>query len=249
VNTIKNYIMERTKVIESYLDGSMNQSEQENFEKLIREDTELASQVALSKDINDAILDEGTVHFRKLVRSVIDANTDRYRKVIRTLKIPLAASILLLIGLSFWHILSYKSPAEIYETYYKPYEIDLYTRSANSSSEKSEEAYKMYQGGNYKGSFEILQNYLTENNSNLTAHFYCGLDAIELGIFNIATEELIPVEQNIVSPFSLHARWYLALTYLRLNQPEDARRYLLILVSNDNMYSENAKSILKKLKF
>ncbi len=240
--------MEKTRNIESYLDGSMNQEEREKFEKSISEDTELASEVALSKDINEAILDEGTVHFRKLIRNIIDMKSDRYRQVIKALNIPLAASILILISLSIWHILSTKSPSELYTSFYQPYQTDISTRSTVSSADKTDLAYKMYQEGNYEGSFEILQNYLNTNFHDQTAHYYCGLNAVELGMYNLAIEELKLVEQDIVSPLSLHARWYLALTYLHINQPDDAKKYLLPLTSKENMYSERAQSALKKLK-
>jgi tetratricopeptide (TPR) repeat protein len=240
--------MEKTRIIESYLDGSMNPEEREKFEKSIAEDSELASEVALSKDINDAILDEGTVHFRKVVRNIIDNNTNRFRKVLKVLNVPLAASIILLIGFSFWQILSVKSPAEIYSTYYKPYLTDLSSRSSNTNTGNTDLAYKLYQEGNYKASFELLQNFLASNSDDQTAHFYSGLNAVELGMFNSAIEELKRVEKDLASPFSLHARWYLAMIYLQLNQPEDARKYLLMLSSQENMYSENVRSILKKLK-
>jgi hypothetical protein len=241
--------MDRIKLIESYLDGSMSQVDRERFEKSLSEDHELASELALSKDVNKAILDEGTVHFRKVVRKIIEKKTDKANKLLQIIKYPLAAAIALLVGLSLWQVLSSKeSPSELYLAFYNPYQIDLSTRSVERSADKVEIAYLLYQEGDYESSFEILKNYLNKNYDNLTAHYYLGLNAIELKLYSLAIEELQLVGQDSSTPFALHAQWYAAITYLQLNQPDKARRYLTILAETENMYSQKAKTILKKLK-
>jgi hypothetical protein len=240
--------MERTKKIESYLDGSMEPAERDQLERSAAVDPELASDIKLSQEVNNALLDEGTYQFRAIVRNVINNSSDPFKKVFKALKYPMAASIALLIGLSFWQILTDKSAADLYTLNYKPYQTDISTRSGNENQDNTNLAFEFYQEGNYKTSFDLLQTYLSLNSGNQMARFYSGLNAIEIGMYNLAIEELKQVEIEKNSPFFLHAQWYLAMIYLQLNQPADSKFYLQQLIANENLYTEQAREILKKLK-
>lgn len=241
--------MDRTKLIESYLDGSISQVEKEQFEELLSIDQELVKELALHKSVNEAILDEETVRFRGTIRKIINQRTGKTGKFLHAIKYPLAASILLLIALSLWQIFFLKkSPAELYLAYYTPYLSDNLTRSAEQSKDNIEVAYLLYQEGDYESSFEILQSYFNESFDNQTAHYYMGLNAMELKMYNVALEEFKLVEQDPSTPFALHARWYIAMTFLQLNRPDEARQYLISLAQAESIYSEKAASILKKLK-
>ncbi len=240
--------MEKARLIEAYLDGTLSQEEQQKFEKSMNEDKELAKEVALSREINEAIRDEGTIQFRKLVRYIIKTKSNRFGTIIRALKIPAAAVILLLISVSIWRIVSTTSPSELYTSFYQPYPTDTSVRSAVRPADNMNMAYKLYGEGNYKASFNILQNHIKEENNDLTAHFYVALNAVELGLYNVAIDEFRIVENDPSSPLLLHARWYLAMTYLRLDQPVEAKKYLEMLTLTENMYSAKAKVALKKLR-
>jgi hypothetical protein len=241
--------MERIKLIESYLDGSMHPVDREQFEKSLAEDKELAAEFELTKDVNEAILDENTVNFRKEVRRIIEMKSDRMRNILHSFKIPFAASIIILIGLSLWQFISFKqSPQELYTAFYSPYQTDLTTRSAENEIDKSELAYLLYQRGEYEASFKMLKNYLLKNNDNETAHYYLGLNAMELKMYSVAIDEFLPLQRETCNPFALHAQWYISLAYLELGQPDEARKYLTILAGQQNMYAKKAKIILKKMK-
>ena len=80
------------------------------------------------------------------------------------------------------------------------------------------------------------------------ARFYLGLNALQLHYYKQAIDEFTKVEQDTVSPFALHARWYLAMAYLKEGNIKSARYFLQKLTDEDNMYSYRARKILKKLK-
>ena len=48
--------MKKIEMIEKYLDGTMSDSEKENFEKFLTQDEELASELIFHKELNEAIL-------------------------------------------------------------------------------------------------------------------------------------------------------------------------------------------------
>ncbi|MBA7511313.1 hypothetical protein ES705_03304 [subsurface metagenome] len=246
--------MKKTKMIETYLDGSMDISERKKIEVLLSEDKKFYDELEIHRDINESISDDEVFEFRKIVASVINNNNkgrkkdDQKSKIIKYIKYPVAASILLLIGLSLIQIFSLKSSNDLYLKYYKPYQTDIATRSLKVSSDKIQLSYLLYQEGNYETSFELLRNYIEKKFNNQTARFYYGMNAIELEKYDLAISELIIVEQDPSSPFSLHARWYLAMMYLKTEQTNEAKKYLAILSGEESMYSERARMILKKLK-
>ena len=47
--------------------------------------------------------------------------------------------------------------------------------------------------------------------------------------------------------FNQHAQWYLALMYLKVGESKNAKEILLNISKTENMYTRDAKKILKKL--
>jgi tetratricopeptide (TPR) repeat protein len=244
--------MKQTKNIETFLNKGMSEEERIKFLTELKVNRSLAMEVALHNEVNEAIADDLVYEFRKSVREIILTSREKTQNkffVARSLiKYPLIAAIFLLIGFSLWQILAVVSPDKLFSEYYKPYLTDISTRSANSPSDKSLIAIQFYQEGNYESSFEILSNYLAKNYGDQTARFYYGMNSIELGKTDLAINELMQVEQDHSSVYSLHARWYLSMVLLKLNRNEDAIQYLKELTKEDNFYSEQAQNILKKLR-
>lgn len=244
--------MEKVKMIETYLDGSMRKEERVKFEQAIIADPELAAEVKLHMEVNEAILGDDIASFREILSAFVLKSESKinpqFEKIVSFIKMPIAATILLLIGLSIWKTFSPISPGDLFNDNYKPYQTDISTRSVQQSKEKIQLAYLLYQEGEYETSSEILSNYLEKNYTNQTAHFYYALNAIELNQIQKAINILIPIENDPYTPFSLHARWYLALTYIEIGDNNKAGQYLRLLIENENMYSDRANKILKKMK-
>ena len=243
--------MERLKQIENYLDGNMSVLEKKKFENSLLIDQKLADELNFHKEVNEAILDDATADFRQTLKSIVEhdsvENKHVSRSLISVMKVPLVASILILIGLSLYNIIMHQNPSKLFADYYKPYNTDISTRSIERSKDNIQLSYYLYQEGDFQTSFEILKNYISSNFDDQTAHFYLGLDALELSLYDQAIDEFAHVEQDAVSPFALHARWYLAMTYLKTGKVDNAKILLQRLVKDENMYSAKAKKILKKL--
>jgi cytochrome c-type biogenesis protein CcmH/NrfG len=131
--------------------------------------------------------------------------------------------------------------------FYNPYQTDISTRSGEQLTDKVQLSYLLYQDGDYEASFEILKNYLAQNFSNQTAHFYFGMNALELQQYGLAISELQSVAEDLSTPFSVHAKWYLAMTYLKNDQEGEAIKYLNQLTSFQNIYTQKAAKILRML--
>jgi tetratricopeptide (TPR) repeat protein len=243
--------MKKTKIIETYLDGNLKEAEKLEFNKLLIEDDCLASDITLYKEVNEAILDDEIQDFRVKIFKLIGSSSEKSSRFLffpkRLLKYPIAASIILLIGISLWKVYSLESPGKIFADYYKTYQPDISIRSINTTTDKIHLACLLYQEGKYESSFGILDAYLLENVDNQTARFYLGMNAIELGKIDLAINELKKIEQDETTPYAVHARWYLAMTYLKSGNPDEAKMYLNSLKIGENYYSEKARKVLKKL--
>lgn len=242
--------MKRTSMIENFLDGTMEEKKRKQFKNRIANDKKLASEVALQKDVNDAIKEDDVHKFRMSVRKIIHPENhliNLQSRITKFLKYPIAAAIILLIGLSLWQIISNKSSLEIFNRFYTPYQADISTRSGAKLTDKVQLSYLLYQEGDYEASFEILKNYLAKNFNNQTAHFYYGMNALELQQYDIAIKELESVAEDLSTPFSLHAKWYLAMAYLKIEQEEEAIKFLNQLAGTKNLYTEKAEKILRML--
>lgn len=242
--------MEKLKQIENYLDNTMSGTEKVNFEKSLSVDKELAYELEFHREINEAISDDEIVNYKKLLKSIIEKvhPVINNRAFISRLKIPLAASILILLGLGIINVLTQHNPSQMFSDFYKPYIIDISTRSMEMTVNNIQLPYYLYQEGDFQTSYEILKNYTAGNFNDQTAHFYLGLNSLELNYIDEAIYELSLVEQDRISPFALHARWYLVMAYLKTDNIIDAKKMLRRLVEEENMYSTEAKKILRQLK-
>jgi tetratricopeptide (TPR) repeat protein len=244
--------MKTISLIESYLSGEMEEQHRKEFETNLSVDQKFASEVKLLKETNEAILDDEVYEFRESIKKVIRESSTTHLKTIdisrKFFKFPLVASIAILIIVSLWQLITIVSPEKVYSKFYRPYEADLSTRSVNPSADKINVAYLLYQKGEYEASYEILNNYLSKNSDNQTARFFQGMNAMQLGKMDRAISELKEVEKDYSTPYAMHARWYLSLSYLKINDVDEARKYLNRIVEDDVFYAEQAKKILKKIK-
>ena len=243
--------MKQTSMIESFLDGTMKGQERIEFERKIASNKNLADEVALHKDINEAIIDNDVHEFRLRIRSILGSDSTQSRsvkaRIPRYIVYPVVAAILFLIGLNIWYVVIDKSSVEIYNMFYYPYQTDTSTRSFEQQFDVDQASYILYQEGDYEASFEILEKYLVKNYHNQTAHFYYGMNALELKKYDLAIKELKAVAEDPATPFSIHAHWYLAMIYLKTDHEEEALDYLNHLSSTNNLYSEKAAKILRML--
>ena len=243
--------MDNLEKIERYLNGSMLSEEKKEFDTLLKNNSKLLAEVVLVKEINEAILDDEAEEFRQTLKKIINPDQESKpinKSLINALKIPLAASVIILVGLSLYNIFIHQDTSKLFSNFYKPYSTDISTRSAAKMKDNIQLSYYLYQEGDYESSYEMLKNYTIKNFDDQTARFYLGLNALQLQYYKMAIDEFTMVEQDTVSPFALHARWYLAMAYLKEGNIKSARHFFQKLTDEDNMYSYRARKILKKLK-
>lgn len=236
--------MKTTKMIESYLDGSLVGQELEDFKQAIASQPELAKEVDLHREVNESLKDDMSEKFKSSLAEAIRKAKAQKRNKIRYFSAAAAIAILMI---SIISVPTKQDPEKVFEKYYAPYEADFIQRSSKLSKKGTTIAYEYYQSADYQKCFELLDQHLEHTPSDAVASFYMGLSALELNFDELAIEYLSKEDLYKGSAFSSHAKWYLGLSYLKTNQKKDAEAVFSQLAHEKNFYQERSQAILNNV--
>jgi tetratricopeptide (TPR) repeat protein len=245
--------MNTTRLIEAYLDGTLEKDKAEEIKIRVENDIEFAELVRLHKEINDSIRDNELHNLRQFLRK-ISAEKDTSNNGIlfpfrRILQVAGVVLFLLFVGTAVlkWFFPEYSRSA-IFEKFYVKYEPDIITRSGNLLYKGLEDAQFLYQTGNYTECARILDEMVSSDKKNYIALFYLGLAKIELHNPEDAIRDFLRIPTNWNSPYSVHRNWYLALCFIKTGQEKQAKPILKRLSSGKDFYSERAEKILDRIR-
>jgi hypothetical protein len=164
----------------------------------------------------------------------------------------LAASIIILISVSVILLKSVSSPTDyssLYTAYYQPYFFVVdQTRSSDTNIDSlANEATELYKNGNYQQALELSARVLEINSKHVKAKFLHALCLIEAKKFKAAADEIKQILSGYDS-YQLESKWYLALCFLQLDKPDDAKGLLSELSLSKNLYQKRALELLDKIK-
>jgi tetratricopeptide (TPR) repeat protein len=108
-------------------------------------------------------------------------------------------------------------------------------------------AFQAYENRDFEKAVELFSKVTEADGSILMAYFYKGISSIEIGNFTVAVESFEKVLKNPANPYYPQAQWYSALTWLKLNNSENAKLHLSWLIKNDRFYGTKAKEVLLKI--
>lgn len=258
--------MRSTILIEKYLAGTLKGERLRDFEKQLKNSSELQELVILHKEINDSIDEHEIISFKNKLNRIYsrfkqterdDAKEILLSSAMREKRpasqrrlVIVAASITLIIIIGTLLYLSRDkvyTNNELFSMYHKPYEPDIIIRSDSEILGELESAIFLYSKGNYNTAFGKFVNIIVNDNNNYLAQFYLGLTCMELNKFDVAMEQFTSIPENWGSPFRYHMEWYLALCYLNSNNIEEAKTQLIKIKSANKYYKIKAEEILDKL--
>jgi hypothetical protein len=221
---------------------------------------EIGQYAILEVEVDRCLKDEETELFRKTLIKVHNRFVEEEKEVYNTTSrilisrsyaYAIAASIALLIGV--FSVLYFISGTQnsnyqkIFVKYYVPYENEYITRSDQLTINTLFIAFHAYENRDYSKAVELFANVIESDRTLLMAYFYKGVSCIEINDLKGAMESLKMVLKNETNPYYAQAKWYTALTLLKLNSPVIAKKHLEWLALNDRYYGNKAKEILKLL--
>jgi len=149
------------------------------------------------------------------------------------------------VGVSYILNLRVLSEDDLFNKYYRPYKEDIY-KEYNYELSKIKEYYAI---GNYYGVLNEFKGSHNKDSSSLDRYFYQGLVYLELWQFQSAIENFTKILLLKNNKYSDESRWYLALCYLKLGQKMKAKDYFEEILKRQRYKNDEAKQILKKLRF
>jgi hypothetical protein len=245
--------MNTTRLIEAYLDGSLDKDIAAEIEARAEMDSEFAELIRLHKEINESIRDNELHGLRNTLRKIAAERDTPDRELPSLLRriMQIAAAFLFIIIIGTiairWFFPGY-SGTSIFNKFYVKYEPDVIIRSENHLSDGLGEAQFLYQTGNYVQCAGILDKILHDDKTNYLAFFYLGLTQIELQKPDEAISDFLKIPDDWNNPYSIHRNWYLALCLIKTGQVKLALPLLKRLSSGEEYYSDRSRRILEKIR-
>ena len=157
-----------------------------------------------------------------------------------------AASVALLVGLTYFTMNQSSSPEELYQDSFAPYRNVTHpiTRGEEVVDEKTQ-AFLAYSKGDYEAAVPLFENLYTSEQEPYYL-FYQANALIEL---NRAGEAVPLLEEHLKTSDALtdKSSWYLAMAYLQLEEVENAKKALTDVVEKEAYKAEDAKWLLEEL--
>ncbi len=257
--------MKTTRIIEKYLDGTLNDEELKEFNDLIENDKEFRELLQLHKETNNAIADDA---FFRLIEKLNkqynqymaeinitpDESLAQLEKGIKRFYykwiVSVAAGFLLIAAsVLTWYLLVHpeNQSDQLFAEYYQLYEPDIISRNIENSAGAWQHALLLYKYHKWHQADSTFSVILSLDSTDTAALFYSGMIAVELNQYKDAIQKMQKVINIGDSGYKIHARWYLGLLYCKTNETEKAREALLPLVSSENYYSKKARKLLRRL--
>ena len=156
-----------------------------------------------------------------------------------------AAAVLALLVPGYYYLQNQKTE-KLFSQYFSPYQ------AASTLMTPSAEVIREYRKGDYATALSLLMNSENARQYNdtlaLSALFYKGNIFLATQKPKEAIASFEEILQNPSGKYRKESEWYLALSYLKDNQPGKAKTLLKTVIADpDNTHRQEARDILKKL--
>ncbi|MDR7129777.1 hypothetical protein J2X69_002123 [Algoriphagus sp. 4150] len=211
--------MDRESLIIAYFEGTLDESEQLEFEKLLSEDPGFAEEVASRNRLKQAIRQEERAKIKRKLLA-FEQEQKRPKPTIRK-RFSIAAAFLLMGIVTIWWYNQEQANNKLYGKYYEtfPNMVQPLVRGENGLDERTQ-AFRAYDEGSYREAADFLSE-----STDAEGLFYAALSEMELGEYDEAAAifDSLDISGSDLEPFML---WYKALNLLQLDRKEEAIRTL-----------------------
>jgi len=242
--------------IEDFIDGELNDSLLDEFKAELQVNSDLMAEVELRRQINEII---GESDIRELRAELKDAKKLAEKNKVRNL-IPISnntfyrfiqtsvAVIIFLIGIGGVLNSGYLS---VDKTYDKFFESPTWSaeRSVSADITLLQKAQGAFMTDDYAGVVEMKKLAPVATGNNPVFQFYAGVSLQKLNNFEEAITDYSQVINHADNLFVEEAEWYRSLCYMKLGNKLQAKQELLAIVNRNGYFKQNAKAVLRRLKF
>lgn len=244
------------KNIEDFIDGVLEGELLEEFEMELKDNNDLLAEVELRKQVNDSILEKDIFELReklefaressevKKVKMIIPETKDGQIKFWRRS----VAVLIVLIGLAGVLTNGLISVSRTYDSYF---EAPAWSpeRSLNSDLTLFQVANRAYINADYEKVIQTLDKIPISGIENPVVDFYKAASLQKMNKYAEAIEAYTRVIDNGDNLFIEEAEWYRSLCYLQTGDQKKAKVELLAVIEKKNHYENQAKAIVRRLKY
>ena len=239
--------------IERYNAGEMNTEEKKWFEKELEGNEKLRREVELRKKTEAILKDSDIMALRNKLNSIEKKRVEqppvrRSSAVSRNIKYVAAAGVFVVFGAIALLRSDNVSNSEIFEKFYRSYEVTAPSRSAASGINQDfllgVEYYKVH---DYKSAALYFSKVVEQDSKNMESTLLYGVSNFEISNYPEAEESFVKVIDDNDNLFIEEARWYLALCYIRSDENDRAVKQLTEIKNSRSIYRKEAAKILRKI--
>ncbi|MCH6233788.1 tetratricopeptide repeat protein [Cognataquiflexum rubidum] len=245
MDTTDNISQQEFERIESYILGLMTDEEKKSFEEELNLDPKLRANVkdikVLLQEVERASLKESLDEYHSELKAtpVIPILPERQFK---WKPLAIAASVLLLLAVSFWVFVGNSTENEkLFMAYYLP-DPGMVTAMGTNTDYEFDRGMVDYKTGDYQAAITRWEKLLAQKPDNDTLNYFLGSAFLAVGNPDQAKAYLEKTAQVESSIFQKEAYWYLGLSLLKSEKTEEAIKFL------QNSGRKEATEIIEKLK-
>ncbi|NER19066.1 tetratricopeptide repeat protein [Spongiivirga citrea] len=238
--------MKKDKLIEKYLQNTLNTEERIEFDTLLQNDAEFKEEVSFHDNLKRVTEEDHDDEFRSMLSDFEAEHQPRkVFKLQQYSKWLVAASVILIAGLTYVLTLSNPTSQELFAANFQPYEnvVHPIVRGTEEQDQKTK-AFIAYETGDYKLAVSLFSD-LYEKDKQPYYLFYKANALLKLEKAN----EAIPLlKEHLKTRDTLKEKsaWYLALAYLKIDDKKSAQLLLEDIIKSKKYKASEAEKLLGK---
>lgn len=231
--------------IDRYVNDQMEGEERVQFEQRMREHVELAESVHMHRDVQAGI----EYHFMKELKQEL-IRSDQKKAESRTMAfLAVAASILVVIGLGVTYLLlnNNSTNKDLFAAYFEPYPNIIAPVSRSGDTGAYEGVMQLYETKRYAEAIPGFTSLIDEHSERTGLIFYRGIAYLSINEPEKAAADFKAVVAADEDAFVEPARWYLALSRLKMGKEAEAREGFEKIKNSGGAMSAQADQILEDI--
>lgn len=239
---------DKITAVARYIEGDMEAEEVKEFEIQLQQDAELRELEAQYQDIHQTLKMQlaPSLSDRQVVETLAGLNQQYFKKEAKVVSMKssikyISIAAVLIIGLFVWAPWS----ANLYNQYSFSKQMSVAERGSNQQNELAKAAV-LFNKGDYAGARKIMQREYMGSPQNPLLAYYFSITLIETGKEYEARTILMNLH-NGSSVFKYDAAFYVALSFIKEDQPQEASAWLAKIPADNANYAK-AQELMGKLK-
>lgn len=235
-------------LIDRYLNREATPQELEEVQQRMAKDQAFARQVSMVREMNVA-LSPSSQEFQKQLQEAMEVVDRQERAGWPVWRYAVAAGVAVLIAVGLYFSLKPADPnyAQLAENTFTPPQSPFLVRDSSNANQPLLLGAEAYERGDYIEAIRQWQQVNDENPRKDEANLYLGISWLANGDGSKATEMLVPLVQHPRPEISQSAAWYLALSWLSLDQPDQATSLLDSLSAGGGSMGLRAQQLLDQM--